>query len=65
METFLSLNLTVLLCLVEKCKGRKYLWLKKFATKIEVFLNFLSRFFNVKFTLRKERSQKLIELKKF
>ena len=65
MEMFLSLSLTILLCLVEKCKGQKYLWLRKFATKIEVFLNFVSRFFNVKFTSRKERSQKLIELKKF
>ena len=38
--------------------------LKKFTTKNEIFLNFISRFFNVKFTLRKERHQQLIELKK-
>ena len=32
-EMFLILSLTVLLHLVEKCKERKYLRLKKFATK--------------------------------
>ena len=64
MEMSLILSVTVLHHLVEKCRGRKYLWLKKFAIKNEIFLNFESSFFNVKFTLRNERSQKLIELKK-